>query len=238
MSIYDVAMVGLVFLGMIWGAIRGITWQLASIASLVLGYLVAFPLSGQLVSHFPGEPIVARSLALLASYAAVSGGVFLVAWLVRATLREWKFEAFDRHLGMILGSLEGALLGLVITVFVVSLAPQTRTPILTSPSGHVVCRVLDTIEPVLPGEIRAELSPFWNPTSTEAISVQTAPLPDSAAGTSEPKSAQADTNDPGSNILQNLLEEGETRVGRAITDAAGKQLNGTSQGHDRNVERR
>ena len=91
---------------MIWGAIRGITWQLASIASLVLGYVVAHPFSGQLVGHFPGQPVVARRCPDGELW-PVSGGVFLVAWLVRATLRQWKFEAFDRHLGMILGALEG-----------------------------------------------------------------------------------------------------------------------------------
>src|SRR5437899_1736252 len=70
MTTYDAVMVGLLIAGMIWGAWRGITWQLASIASLVLGYLVAFPMSGQLAPRFPGEPIVARSLALMAVYAA------------------------------------------------------------------------------------------------------------------------------------------------------------------------
>src|SRR5258708_7960795 len=103
MTPYDAAMAGVGIAGMVWGALRGITWQLASIASLVLGYSVAHPLSGQLAPHFPGDPVVARSLAMLAVYAGVSGGIFLVAWLVRATLRRLKFEAFDRHLGMVLG---------------------------------------------------------------------------------------------------------------------------------------
>src|SRR5215212_6943688 len=103
MTPYDVAMVAVVGAGMLWGALRGITWQLASIASLVLGYAVAFPVSAELAGRFPGEPVVARGLALLVAYAGVAGGVFLVAWLVRSTLRRWKFEAFDRHLGMLLG---------------------------------------------------------------------------------------------------------------------------------------
>ena len=48
MTIYDAAMIGVVIAGMIWGALRGITWQLASIASLVLGYSVAYPSRGRL----------------------------------------------------------------------------------------------------------------------------------------------------------------------------------------------
>src|SRR4051794_1035879 len=106
MTPYDAAMAGVIVAGMVWGAWKGVTWQLASIASLVLGYSVSHPLSAQLAPSFPGEPVVARALAMIAVYAGVSCGVFLTAWAVRATLRRMKFEAFDRHLGMILGGLE------------------------------------------------------------------------------------------------------------------------------------
>src|SRR6185369_4728611 len=76
MTIYDAAMAGIVVAGMVWGAWRGITWQLASFASLILGYSVAHTSSPQLASRFPGEPAVARALAMLVIYAAVSMGVF------------------------------------------------------------------------------------------------------------------------------------------------------------------
>jgi membrane protein required for colicin V production len=160
MTPYDAAMALVVVAGMIWGAWRGIVWQLAGIASLVLGYAVAHPLSAPLAPRFPGEPVVARGLAMLVIYAAVSGGVFLAAWMVRATLRQLKFEAFDRHLGMVLGGLEGALLGLVATLFVVSLAPQARASIFASPTGQLAGRVLETVEPILPGEVRDVLAPL------------------------------------------------------------------------------
>lgn len=169
MTIYDAAMLAVVVAGMVWGAMRGITWQVAGIASLVLGYAVAFPLSGELAPQFPGEPIVARALAMLACYLATSGGVYLVAWLIRATLRKLKFEAYDRHLGMILGGAEGALLGIVVTVFVVCLAPSSRDPILTSPSGRVVNQLLDAVQPALPGELRTVLAPFWNHEAGEPV---------------------------------------------------------------------
>ena len=160
LTIYDAAMAGVVVAGMIWGAIRGVTWQIASIASLILGYMVAHPLSAQLAPHFPGDPVIARSLAMLAVYAGVSGGVFLAAWCVRATLKAMKFEAFDRHLGMLLGGMEGALLGIVATFFVVSLSPSMREPIFSSPSGHLVGNVMNALGPVLPGEARDALAPF------------------------------------------------------------------------------
>jgi uncharacterized membrane protein required for colicin V production len=161
MTLYDAAMVALILGGMVWGAWRGIVWQIASIASLVLGYVVAHTSSNDLAAHFPGDPVVARGLAMLVIYAAVSGAIFFAAWLIRATLRRLKFEAYDRHLGMVLGGLEGSLVGLVATLFVVSLAPQSRGPIFASPSGKVVGRVMSTLGPALPSEAREVLAPFW-----------------------------------------------------------------------------
>jgi len=160
LTIYDAVMAGVVVLGMIRGAWSGVTWQLASMTSLVLGYIVAHPVSMQLAPYFPGDPVIARSLAMLAVYAGVSGCVFLTAWGVRATLHAMKFEAFDRHLGMLLGGMEGALLGVVATFFVVSLSPAMRQPIFSSPSGHLVGNVMNALGPVLPTEARNALAPF------------------------------------------------------------------------------
>lgn len=242
MTTYDGVMLGMLLLGMLWGALRGITWQVASIASLVLGYLVAFPLSGQIAPHFPGEPVVARSLALLAAYVGVSGSVFLVAWLIRATLREWKFEAFDRHLGMILGGIEGLLLGLLGTVFVVSLAPQTRTPIFSSFSGKVVCRVLDTVEPILPGEIRTELAHYWTPQEADIAGATSQPESNQKTGTRRDDSGQQwsadDAASKASNTLEGLVEQGEARVGQAIGKALENGFEPPGNGSTRNVERR
>ena len=160
LTIYDAAMVAVLVGGIIWGAWKGITWQLASIASLILGYMVSHQLSQQLAPSFPGDPVVARALAMMTVYAVVSGGVFLVAWIFRAALKKMQFEAFDRHLGMLLGGTEGVLLGILATFFVVSLAPSTRDAIFSSPSGMLVGSIMNAVGPVLPSEARDALAPF------------------------------------------------------------------------------
>jgi len=246
MTIYDAAMAGIVVLGMVWGAWRGITWQLASFASLILGYSVAHTSSPQLASRFPGEPAVARALAMLVIYAAVSMGVFLAAWIVRSTLRQWKFEAFDRHLGMVLGGIEGAILGMIATLFVVSLAPQTPTAIFTSPAGRIVGQVMNGVGPVLPGEVRQVLAPFWATSGNGALA-------DDRAGFAPAPIARQETRDRTSNgdgnggsdetptaaKLENLIEEGEKRLGRMIVETAKKGLQSQAgNGNDRTVERR
>lgn len=242
MTPYDAAMAGVIVAGMVWGACRGVTWQVASIASLVLGYSVSHPLSVQLAPYFPGEPVVARALAMLTVYLAVSGGIFLSAWVVRATLRRWKFEAFDRHLGMVLGGIEGALIGLVLTLFVVSLAPGTRAPIFGSPTGKVVGLLMGAIGPVLPGEARGVLAPFLSPTEALADRVKETPLPalDPSPRPDRPTAAVG-TRDgettPAS--LTEMIQDGETRIGRAIADGAAKGLQKAVRGSDDGtVERR
>ena len=162
MTGYDAAMIGVVLLGMIWGAWRGLTWQLAGLASLVGGYLVARTASAGLADQLPGTPLVARALAMLILYLLTSGFIFFIAWTIRATLKKLKFEAYDRHLGMVFGGLEGAILGLVATLFITSLAPSTRAPIFASPVGQVVGNVMAAVGPALPVEARRVLAPFWD----------------------------------------------------------------------------
>lgn len=227
MTIYDVAMISAVIAGVVWGFWRGITWQVASIASLVLGYTSSRTLSEQLAPHFPGEPVVARALSMIVIYAAVSGGVFLVAWIVRATLRKLQFEAFDRHLGMVLGAVEGALLGLIVTLFVVSLAPQTRGPIFASPTGKLVGNVMETLGPVLPSEARRVLAPFWHDVAPDAEKLadetESTPLPDPepAPPARRPlrdrldKSRAVDRSTP---PVDDLIAGEKAKISRAITD--------------------
>src|SRR5689334_18942329 len=83
MTIYDAAMAIVVVAGMIRGAWMGITWQLASIASLVLGYVVSHQASAQFAPYFPGEPEMARTVAMGVIYVAVSAGVYGAARLIK-----------------------------------------------------------------------------------------------------------------------------------------------------------
>jgi membrane protein required for colicin V production len=246
MTPYDAAMAGVIVAGMVWGALRGITWQLASLASLVLGYSVSHMASGQLAPHFPGEPVVARALAMITVYFAVSGGVFLTAWMIRATLRRLKFEAFDRHLGMVLGGFEGALLGLVATLFVVSLAPQARDPIFNSPSGKLVGQVMAVLGPVLPEEARGVLTPFWSGTAVRPAPVadqQPAPEPRTTARPAPGEAGASRDTAASPASLSDLVEESERRIGQAVIEGATEGLKRAAKGRsvdgsDPAVERR
>jgi membrane protein required for colicin V production len=179
MTIYDAAMAIVVVAGMVRGAWMGITWQLASIASLVLGYVVSHQASAQFAPYFPGEPEVARTLAMGVIYVVVSAGVYGAARLIRGILHKLKFEAYDRHLGMLLGGGEAVFVGMVLTMFVVSLAPATRQPVFSSPTGKMVGTVMNSVGPVLPEEVRKVLAPIWEgtPSALAAVDGATAEAP-------------------------------------------------------------
>ena len=230
MTPYDGAMIGVIVAGMVWGAFKGVTWQIASILSLVLGYTAAHTLSGQVVQYFPGEPVVARALAMISVYLATAAGVFFAAWLVRATLKRLQFEAFDRHLGMLLGGCEGALLGLVATLFVVSLAPQTREPIFSSTAGKAVGTVMAVLGPVLPSEARGVLAPFL--TGEPATAGPTAAVVVEDARPPAPTDVQANQAS-----LSDMVEESERRIGRAVIDGASDSLRRASSGGNPNVRK-
>jgi membrane protein required for colicin V production len=123
-------------------------------------------------------------LAMGVVYIAVSGGIFGIAWIIRGTLRKLKFEAFDRHLGMLLGGLEGVGVGMLATMFVVSLAPATRQPIFSSTTGRVVGTVMNNLGPVLPGEVRKVLAPHWDGSFSQAVAAHDAN--EDAVGTDDP----------------------------------------------------
>ena len=234
MTAYDGVMIGLVVAGMIWGSIRGFSWQMASIASLVVGYTCAHHVSAYmlpfLAMYQPGDPAMQRGASMLLAYLVVSGGAFLAAWSLRGTLRKMKFEAFDRHLGVLLGGVEGALLGVIGTLFVVSLAPNAREPIFSSHAGHVVARVMDAAGPVLPGEVRQAIAPYWG-----GVPSTNSPQP-SIANDTDSKTAE----DPRFNdrSLREVARWSPSRTGRATVDAVKAKGERSSENDDeRNLKR-
>ncbi len=247
MTIYDGLMLAAVLAGVIWGVWKGITWQVASMASLVLGYLVAYPTAGQIAPNFPGNPTVAWLLALITSYVVVSASVFLAAWLFKLGLRRLKFEAYDRHLGGVLGGVGGGAVAIVATVFVVSLFPTTREPVLKSPSGRVVSKALSVAQAALPPSVRKELRPFWETAQRDGLVEGGG---DFGAALEEGRGTvgdlvddaldhvrQSKTESDDGSILGDVLEEGGKRIGRSLKEAVESQARGET-GDERSPRRR
>lgn len=234
MTVYDVVMIGLVVSGMIWGSIRGFSWQIASLGSLVVGYFGAHQVSAYMLPFLalyqPGDPAIQRGTAMLLAYLVISGGIFVAAWSLRATLRKMKFEAFDRHLGLLLGGVEGALLGVIGTLFVVSLSPKTREPIFSSQAGHVVARVMDASGPILPAEARNAIAPYWG-----GVPATESPQP-AVADDAAPKTS---VDPPDRPTPRAVARWAPSRTGRAAVVPAKAEVDRLGENDDeRNLRRR
>lgn len=159
MTFYDAVMVLLVLLTIVQGAWRGMIWQIAPIVSLVLGYIVAYPMS-LTVAHYFGDPPLNRLWAMIAIYATVSLGVYLVLRSVRESFDRLKLTEFDRHLGALLGCVKGLLIAIVITIGLITVSPQAREIILKSESSTIAARTVNTISPILPDALNNLIRPY------------------------------------------------------------------------------
>ena len=160
MQTYDIVLALVVIAGILQGAWRGLAWQAAPIASLVLGYVVAFPLSEDLAPWFGEQAPTNRYLAMLVLYLAVSLSVYLLASSFKQYIVRLKLEEYDRHLGSIFGGFKALLFALVVTFFAVALSPTARDHVLQTRSGYAFAVVLDKFHSVMPQAMHDVLDPY------------------------------------------------------------------------------
>ncbi|MGQ0635337.1 MAG: CvpA family protein [Planctomycetaceae bacterium] len=157
---YDVVLLAILAYTTFRGAARGMAWQLAAIAALVLCFLFATPLSLIIAPRLALDPPLNRWVAMLGIYLAFSFACFVAARMLRGSFEAWKFEEYDRHLGAILGFIKGATICLVLTFFVVCLLPSFRDDVLRSTSGRFAARVIHQLAAVMPSEIDGIVEPY------------------------------------------------------------------------------
>src|SRR5262245_52093611 len=138
MDSYDMLMIAILVGATVFGAIKGMAWQLASVASIVASYFVAFHFSTPLVNTGIFGQIAPwnRFAAMLAIYAATSAVIWILFRRVSKTIETFKMRDFDRQLGAIFGLFKGMVFCVAVTFFVVALLPDYRPKVLNSYSGQ------------------------------------------------------------------------------------------------------
>ena len=161
MQAYDLFMVIVIVAAVVWGAWKGLAWQLASLASIVASYFVALsfrvPLS-KLINASPPWNIFLSMLILFL-------GTGLVVWigfnLVSEVIERVKLKEYDRQLGAMFGLAKGVLLCVLITLFAVGLLSEPqRQQICNSKSGYYIAVLLDKADAVIPSELHQVLEPY------------------------------------------------------------------------------
>ncbi len=157
---YDFFMLVVLVGTTVFGAWKGMAWQLASLASVVVSAIVAFRFGGPLAPLFSGTEPWNRFLAMLVLYLVTSLVIWLLFRLVAGMIDRVKLKEFDRQLGALFGLFKGVLLCVLITFFAVTLSEPARQTILRSISGRSIARLIEHADPLLPEEVRAVLGKY------------------------------------------------------------------------------
>jgi len=160
MQTFDVVMIAVLAGATLFGFLKGMAWQLASLASLVLSYLAALRLSEPLAHFFGEQAPWNRFVAMLVIYLVVSLAIWLAFRVVAGFMDRLKLREFDRQLGGLLGAAKGLLFCLAITFFCVTLSTSSREWVLTSRSGYYISGLLRRADAVMPKELHDVLDPY------------------------------------------------------------------------------
>lgn len=162
MSSYDIAMLILFGGAAFFGYQRGFMRQVASIASIVIGYLVAInfrePMSKVITAEEPWNKIAAMAIL----FVATSMLIWSIYASAQKSLKRMELKGFDHQLGGLLGAAKGALLCCLVTMFAVSLlGPRVHQSVHESKSGYIVVRSIYQVAGIIPREIWPYIDPHF-----------------------------------------------------------------------------
>ena len=160
MQTYDILMVLVLAGATLFGLWKGMAWQVASLASLVLSYFAALKFSDQLAPMISNHAPWNKFVAMLAIYVGTSFVIWMAFRLVSGIIDKVKMESFDRQMGAFIGFAKGVLLCIAITFFAVGILPQQKEMIINSQSGRYIVQLLDKTDAVVPPEIHQVLQPY------------------------------------------------------------------------------
>src|SRR6056297_1248809 len=161
MEIYDWIMLAILVAAVIFGAVKGFAWQLASISAIVVSYIVAYKYREPFSQSIQAEPPWNRFLAMLILYIGTSLVIWVAFRMVHRTIDRLKLREFDRQVGALFGFGKGVLYCLLITLFAVTLAgDKVAEAIVRSKSGRYIAQVLDRSQAVIPPEIHQVVGPY------------------------------------------------------------------------------
>jgi membrane protein required for colicin V production len=163
MQTYDLLMLLVLVCATVFGFWKGMAWQLASLASLVVSYIAALQFSERLAPTFGDTAPWNRFVAMLAIYCVTSFMIWTAFRLISGVIDKVKLEAFDKQLGAMFGFAKGVLLCVAVTFFAVTLLPPAQGEMIVgSQSGQYIVALLNKADAVVPPELHQVIDPYLN----------------------------------------------------------------------------
>lgn len=161
MQAYDLIMLIVLGMSAIFGAIKGLAWQIASLASITVSYVVACRYRGQVAEMIDAQPPWNMFLAMLILYVGTGFVIWVGFRLMSSAIDKIRLKTFDRHLGAIFGLGKGVIFCLLITMFAMTLlGPKQQSAICQSRSGFYIAAFLDKANLVLPQEVHSTIGEY------------------------------------------------------------------------------
>ncbi len=161
MQTYDILMLLVLLAATLFGFWKGMAWQIASLASLILSYFAALRFADRLAPMISNHAPWNKFVAMLAIYIATSFVIWTIFRLVSGMIDRVKLDGFDHQMGALIGLAKGVLLCIAITFFAVTILPQAqKDTIVASQTGHYIVRFLDKTHSVVPPEIHDVIHPY------------------------------------------------------------------------------
>jgi membrane protein required for colicin V production len=162
MQNYDYIMIAVLIGATVFGFWKGMAWQIASLASLVVSYFASLKFAEQLAPVFGQQAPLNKFVAMAAIYVGTSLIIWTLFRFVSNFIDKLRLESFDKQIGAIIGFAKGVLLCVGITFFAIGLVPQSREAIVGSQSGHYIVALVDKAHSVFPPEIHQIVDPYLN----------------------------------------------------------------------------
>jgi len=161
MQTYDILMLLVLVAATLFGFWKGMAWQVASLASLVVSYFAALRFADQLAPKISHHAPWNKFVAMLAIYIVTSFVIWTVFRVVSGMIDRVKLDGFDRQMGALIGLAKGVLLCIAITFFAVTILPKNqKETILASRAGRYIVVFLDKTRSVVPPEIHQVIHPY------------------------------------------------------------------------------
>lgn len=160
LHLYDIFMLVVLAAATVFGFWKGMAWQVTSVASLLVSYVVALRFSPLLAPHLGAEEPWNRFLAMLILYLVCGAVIWIGFRAVHTFIERVKLKEFDHQVGGLIGFAKGLIICLAITFFTVALSAKGRETILKTRSGYVAAVVMDKAHAVMPRELHDVLEPY------------------------------------------------------------------------------
>lgn len=157
---YDLFVLGLLAYFLLRGAARGLLTQLASIAAIVICLAFAESISAAFGPYVSLEPPLNNWVVMFGAYFVCSFITFGLARVLTDWMEKARLESFNQHLGAVFGLLKGIAVALVLTFFLVTLSPASRSALSTSQAAYAAARIMDRIHPIMPEQINEALTTY------------------------------------------------------------------------------